>query len=142
MKHTLKITALAALGTVTLAQAAFAGGDLWPRPAWGYARLAIQACGPDVSRLCPGVLPGGGRIGQCLSDHREKLSPRCYRFIGRSLATRNVILACNADAARLCDGIPPGGGRIAACLDDNIQAVSPDCKVAMRRARRAAGRPY
>lgn len=41
------------------------------------AREFHQACEDDVMRLCKGVVPGGGRILQCLKDHENELSPEC-----------------------------------------------------------------
>jgi hypothetical protein len=36
-----------------------------------------QACMSDYQKLCAGVSPGGGRIKQCLIDHRAQLSEAC-----------------------------------------------------------------
>ena len=36
-----------------------------------------EECGPDVRRLCRGVMPGGGRMIGCLVENREALSPAC-----------------------------------------------------------------
>lgn len=36
-----------------------------------------QACAADFKRLCPGTMPGGGRVKQCFEDHPEELSPPC-----------------------------------------------------------------
>jgi hypothetical protein len=35
------------------------------------------ACAADVQKLCPGVQPGGGRIMQCLSEHKSEISESC-----------------------------------------------------------------
>jgi hypothetical protein len=36
-----------------------------------------QACGADVRSLCPGIMPGGGRIKQCMIDKFDQLSDGC-----------------------------------------------------------------
>jgi Cysteine rich repeat len=36
-----------------------------------------SACGADIRTLCAGVVPGGGRIMQCISDRAADLSPAC-----------------------------------------------------------------
>jgi hypothetical protein len=40
-----------------------------------------EECGPDVRRVCRGVLPGGGRVIACLAENREQLSPGCRSAI-------------------------------------------------------------
>jgi hypothetical protein len=39
--------------------------------------IARSACGGDISTLCAGVAPGGGRIAQCLAANAASLSPAC-----------------------------------------------------------------
>lgn len=36
-----------------------------------------RACRPEVQRLCRWVLPGGGRILQCLRDKAPQVSDAC-----------------------------------------------------------------
>ena len=39
---------------------------------------AVQAaCRGDAQRLCAGVQPGGGRIGECLKARIHEVSPQC-----------------------------------------------------------------
>lgn len=38
---------------------------------------AGRICKPDIDRLCAGIKPGGGRILQCLQEHRADLKPDC-----------------------------------------------------------------
>jgi hypothetical protein len=39
------------------------------------------ACGADFRKLCPGVMPGGGRILDCLAKQKDKLSPACKKVV-------------------------------------------------------------
>ncbi|MGJ5181620.1 hypothetical protein ACQR16_32300 [Bradyrhizobium oligotrophicum] len=36
-----------------------------------------QACGSEVRTLCSGIMPGGGRIKQCMIEKFDKLSDGC-----------------------------------------------------------------
>jgi hypothetical protein len=47
-------------------------------PMHGAAREQLrQACAGDISRYCPNLEPGGGRISRCLHENEEKLSDGC-----------------------------------------------------------------
>jgi hypothetical protein len=52
-------------------------------PATAFAQTAEQkaACKADYKKFCTGVLPGGGRLIQCLSKHLSDLSPECQKVV-------------------------------------------------------------
>lgn len=39
-----------------------------------------SVCADDIAKLCAGVESGEGRIGACLSEHKEQVSEACRRF--------------------------------------------------------------
>jgi len=41
------------------------------------ARAVLQACKPDIARLCSQVQPGQGRIKACMKEHIHELSEPC-----------------------------------------------------------------
>jgi hypothetical protein len=41
------------------------------------ASLIRKICRDDILQLCANTEPGGGRIGQCLRDHQERVSESC-----------------------------------------------------------------
>ena len=48
------------------------------RPAAAQPAASLRtACAGDVRSVCAGVMPGGGRIKQCMMDKREQLSKAC-----------------------------------------------------------------
>lgn len=40
-----------------------------------------SACAADAQKLCPGVQPGGGRILQCLKEHKDEVSEGCKQAV-------------------------------------------------------------
>jgi hypothetical protein len=57
--------ALSALSTAALAQTA----------------AERAACSADVKAFCAGLMPGGGRLLNCLADHKDKISPACAKVV-------------------------------------------------------------
>jgi hypothetical protein len=39
------------------------------------------ACEGDAKKLCSGVIPGGGRILDCLAKQKDKLSEDCKKVV-------------------------------------------------------------
>ena len=37
----------------------------------------VEECSNDIDQYCEGVVIGGGRVQQCLSENRDKLEPMC-----------------------------------------------------------------
>ena len=47
------------------------------------------ACKADLQSLCAGVQPGGGRIRDCMKEHRTQLSTACKVAIADRMLERN-----------------------------------------------------
>jgi hypothetical protein len=43
-----------------------------------------SACAADIEKLCPGIQPGGGRIVQCLKQHKTEVSDTCKEGIAKA----------------------------------------------------------
>ncbi len=43
---------------------------------------ARQACAADVAKLCADVQSGGGKVMQCVRQHRADVSPGCSSALG------------------------------------------------------------
>lgn len=57
---------------------------------WKEAEGYKVACLDDVKRMCRGVQPGEGRIRQCLQEHAQEISERCYQTLPKGqLLLRN-----------------------------------------------------
>ena len=46
------------------------------------------ACLRDIKTICAGVQPGGGRIRNCIKEHRAELSAECKSALAERLMTR------------------------------------------------------
>src|SRR5262245_12257247 len=82
----MKSKTLLAFAAPLLALLASEPSGAQPDPALSQAVRA--ACAADVRLLCAGMLPGGGRIVQCMRDRRDSLSEGC----------RNALLAARVQA--------------------------------------------
>lgn len=92
------------------------------------ARGLAASCASDYFRLCPGIVPGGGRIVVCLNSQAEKLSQPCFQALAeRGLAFAAALRLCRPDFERVCPGVPTGMGRALGCLIDNKDRISPGC---------------
>ncbi len=80
-------------------------GSAFAQPADGGGGGAVrQACQPEIEKLCAGIQPGGGRIMQCIRQHRAEVSDTC-----RS-AMRSARANHGAQGAPPPDGAPPPEG--------------------------------
>ncbi|CCD95574.1 conserved exported hypothetical protein [Bradyrhizobium sp. ORS 375] len=48
-----------------------------------------QACGDEVRTLCAGIMPGGGRIKQCMIEKLDKLSDGCRSALKEAKAQQS-----------------------------------------------------
>jgi Cysteine rich repeat len=54
-----------------------------------------EACRNDVKALCGSVQPGGGRIRDCMSEHRAQLSSACKLAIADRMLERKASRSAN-----------------------------------------------
>ncbi len=45
-----------------------------------------KACGSDIRSVCAGIMPGGGRIKQCMIEKRDQLSSGCKNALANAPA--------------------------------------------------------
>jgi len=89
----MKFAALAA-ATLLFAGSAVTGalaqpdGGMSPNGERGGGGAMRGACRADLEKLCPGVQPGGGRIGQCLREHQDQVSDSCKSALAAARARR------------------------------------------------------
>jgi len=61
--------------------------------AWAQDNAALAVlragCTDDAQRFCANVEPGGGRILQCLKDHKDSLSDKCKQAAQQAIAMSN-----------------------------------------------------
>merc|ERR1712216_942121 len=82
------------------------------------APFTYSKCVNDVHEYCKDVVPGSGRVHECLLQHKKFLSPECgmAEFELQKLKAEDITLsisastACKEDMSRFCHSVTPGGG--------------------------------
>ena len=121
MKSKRQVVTLAIISTLTLSLVLMG----WT----GAFAQGAGACAGDIENFCQGVQPGAGRMVQCLTQHKQQLSPGCKIHIAQvAEQLKEVHQACQDDIMAFCSGVQPGGGRIAQCLKANKAWLSLECK--------------
>ncbi|MEW6443251.1 MAG: cysteine rich repeat-containing protein [bacterium] len=89
-----------------------------------------EACGKDVDRLCQDVPQGGGRVLECLREHKSELSQECGAFLTSQAEARIEAWkeTCGKDAEQFCKDVAEGQGRILECLEQHRSEVSQECR--------------
>ena len=54
-----------------------------PLPAIAYTQADVEACTPDVMRICLNAIPDASRVTQCLVQNKQQLSPACTSVFNR-----------------------------------------------------------
>lgn len=57
------------------------------------ALAIVQVCHADYDRLCPGIVPGGGRVLACLQTHTNELGANCAQALPRARSLRDSATA-------------------------------------------------
>ena len=63
---------------------------LLPNFAFAEPGLLRGACGEDMKALCGSVQPGGGRLRDCMREHRAQLSNACKVAIADRMLERSA----------------------------------------------------
>jgi hypothetical protein len=73
-----------------VASLALAGAALAQPQEGGHNNAMRAACAADLQSLCKDVQPGGGRIMQCLKEHKDAVSAPCKSAIAERMSERRA----------------------------------------------------
>ena len=74
-------------GWTALALSVALAGAAVAQPGGGNA-VVRKACQADIEQFCGGTEPGGGRLGQCLREHEDRVSATCKNALTDMRARR------------------------------------------------------
>ena len=97
---TVKVTSEPTGDTIMIFRSAFtiAVATLIPSLVLAEPGLLRGACGTDMKALCGSVQPGGGRLRDCMREHRAQLSNTCKVAIADRMLERSANKAGNSSA--------------------------------------------
>eukprot|EP00850_Spirogloea_muscicola_P000097 SM000001S04499 [mRNA] locus=s1:550290:556763:- [translate_table: standard] len=118
-------------------------------------------CSRDAATFCKDIVPGGGRLLECLSarvteeklanvDSGLQVSAPCQgdlrdfkiQMYSNLKLDKKLYDACKADIGKHCENDPIYGDDLLRCLKDKKDSVTPDCKEEVFKARLDAAVDY
>jgi len=92
-------------------------------------------CKADREKLCPGIKPGDGKLGECMKQHEAELSAECVaERKERQEAWKNVRANCKDDAGKFCTDVEKGQGAMKKCLESHASELGQTCADALKQA--------
>ena len=87
-------------------------------------------CSDVINKYCSGVIPGGGRIKQCLEKHLDEASIACKDWVAdMKQKADDMNRACFDEIAAFCKlGKEPDQGSIVQCLQEHYVNLRQDCR--------------
>jgi len=109
---------------------------------WRNDAVLKEACEEDVNTYCSEVEAGGGRVHNCLLEHKTQLTESCAKQEDRlnqmqsgDIRLQASFKACSEEMAVYCKTVEPGRGRTFRCLQNNLGKVdfSAQCREQVER---------
>ena len=94
-------------GLTALALSVALAGAAAAQPGGGGNPLVRKACQADIEQFCGSTEPGGGRLGQCLREHEDRLSEACKTAITDMRARRRQHGPATATPSSPSEASPP-----------------------------------
>jgi len=86
-------------------------------------------CADIVKKYCSGIIPGGGRIKQCLDKHTDEASIACKDWLSAmKQKADDMNRACFQEIATFCSQTKPDQMSIVQCLQDNYVNLLQGCR--------------
>ena len=86
-------------------------------------------CADVINKYCSGVIPGGGRIKQCLDKHMDETSIACKDWLaGMKQKADDMNRACFDEIAAYCNLGKPDQASIVQCLQERYVNLRQDCR--------------
>ena len=115
--------------------------DVGPKATKSITEDLTKSCEAELKTYCSDVIPGEGRIVQCLYGQHQNLSEKCNQ--GLADATKRVeqfdqgvgyaTIECQDDVQKHCGTVIPGEGRVLKCLmEEKRDVVSKRCSQAIK----------
>ena len=98
-----------------------------------------NSCRRELAEFCEAVVPGEGRVIQCMYENYDRLNDQCQRDLDATqtyvtstvFKYRQVANNCALDIATTCKDIVPGTGGLMSCLIARADQLHPSCSITL-----------